>query len=101
MKIWKAAITNSLATAVYITLVATFMTNGEKIFGKGDNVFTGIGILLLFTLSALIVGTLVLGKPLKLYLDGEKKEAVRLLIQTILVLAIITIAFLSILAAIK
>jgi hypothetical protein len=94
----KTALINSIGTAIYIALVAFVMTNGNQIFGQANGVLGGVGILLLFTLSALIVGSMVLGKPLMLYLDGSKKEAVKLLMQTILILAIITIIFLVILA---
>lgn len=101
MKLWKTALINSLGTAIYIALVAFLMTNGNRFFGQGNSILGGIGVLLLFTLSALIVGTLVLGKPLMLYLDGQKKEAVKLLFYTIIILAIITIIFLGILVIIK
>ncbi len=94
----KTALINSIGTAVYIALVATLMTKGNQIFGQATGILGGVGILLLFTLSALIVGTLVLGKPLMLYLDGNKKEAVKLLIYTIIILAVLTVIFLSILA---
>jgi len=95
--LWKTAILNSLGTAVYIALVAILMTNGNQIFGQANGVLGGVGILLLFTLSALIVGSLVLGKPLMLYLDGSKKEAIKLLLYTIIILAVLTVIFLSIL----
>lgn len=94
----KIALVNSAATAAYITLVALLMTKGNDIFGQATGVLGGVGILLLFTLSALIVGTLILGKPLVLYLDGAKKEAVKLLLYTILFLALITMIFLGVLA---
>ncbi len=98
MKLLKMAFINSIGTGIYIALVAFLMTNGERLFGQNGGVLGGIGILLLFTLSAIVVGSLVLGKPLMLYLDGSKKEAVKLLLLTILILAVITIVFLGILA---
>ena len=101
MKLWKTAVIDSIGTAIYIALVALIMTYGNRFFGQATGLFGGIGILLLFTLSALIVGSLILGKPLMLYLDGQKKEAVRLLIDTIIILAIVTIVLLSLLALVK
>ena len=94
----KTALVNSIGTAVYILLVALLMTYANRIFGQEAGVLSGVGILLLMTLSVLVVGSLVIGKPLMLYLDGNKKEAVKLLLQTTLILAIITIIFLGILA---
>ncbi len=59
------------------------MTNAQNIFGKGDNVFTGIAVLMLFVISAAIMGFVILGRPILMYLDGLKKEAVKLFYLTI------------------
>ena len=76
------AILNSLGVSVYIFLVSLIMNNGEKIFDKMSNLFGPIAFLMLFVLSALVTGGLVLGKPVLLYADGSKKEGVRLFIYT-------------------
>jgi len=94
----KTAILNSLAVAIYIFLVAVLMTNGNQLFGQVTGILGGVSMLLLFTLSALVVGSLVLGKPIMLYLDGSKKEAVKLLMYIISFLALITIIFFAVLA---
>jgi hypothetical protein len=73
---------NALGTVVYISIVATIMQNGSKFFGEKDNFVTPIIVLLLFTLSAITVGGLVLGKPLMLYLEDKRKEAVAMFLQT-------------------
>jgi hypothetical protein len=36
----------------------------------------------MFVFSALVTGYLVLGKPIMMYMDGQKKEALRLLFYT-------------------
>lgn len=95
---FQTAVINSFATAIYIALVSLLMTYGNQLFGKDQGVLSGVGILLLMTLSVLVVGSLVIGKPLMLYLDNNKKEAIKLLLYTIVILAIITVIFLSILA---
>lgn len=74
--ICKKSFVNSFAVALYILLVALFMNNAEKIFGKKDTVITGVAFLLLFSLSALVVGGLLAGKPIMMYIDGKKKDAV-------------------------
>ena len=94
----KTALINSIGTAIYVALVAVLMTNGNQIFGSATGILGGMAVLLLMVLSALIVGSLVLSKPLMLYLDGSKKEAVKLLMYTISILALLTIIFLAILA---
>lgn len=80
---------HSLGVLAYVSLVVLFMSNAEKIFGKSDNFLTGIIVLLIFILSALITGSLVLGRPIMYYLDGKKNEAIKLLSYTIISLAVI------------
>lgn len=89
------AIINSLGVFIYVAIVATVMNNAERIFGKMDSVAGAVGFLMLFVLSAGVVGSLVIAKPILLYIDGKKKEAVNLLIWTLAFLAIITIVVLS------
>lgn len=101
MNINKSGFLNALGALVYIVIVATIMQNGEKIFGKTDNFITGISFLLLFTLSAFTVGGLVVGKPIMLYIDNKKKEAITLFITTALWLAGFTIIALVVAALIK
>lgn len=72
------AFTYSLGIIAYIAIVSIFMRYGEELFGKEDTYLTPIVFLSLFTLSAAIVGSLMFGKPIMLYLDGKKKEAVQL-----------------------
>ena len=85
------ALIHALATGVYITLIALFMQNGEKLFGKVDNLLAPIAFLLLFVLSAAVTGLLVLGKPILMYLEGKKKEAVKLFLYTVCWLFVLTI----------
>lgn len=77
-KLFFMSILHSLGVLAYVSLVVLFMSNVQKIFGKNDNIVAGIIILLIFILSALITGSLVLGRPIMLYLDGKKTEAVKL-----------------------
>jgi len=79
--IW-LSILNSLGVLAYISLLVTFMNNTQRMFGKNDNAMTGVVALMIFILSALITGSLVLGRPIMLYLDGKKSEAVKLLFYT-------------------
>ena len=81
---------NSLGVIVYVLLVAAIMQNGEKLFGKMTNFWGPFAFLMLFVLSASIVGLLTLGKPIMLYLNGEKKEAAQMLFYTVLWLFIAT-----------
>ena len=70
---------SSLGLILYVTLVACFMTNANKIFGSVPEVSGVAAFLLLFVFSALITGLLVLGGPVYLYLEGDKKSAFKML----------------------
>lgn len=89
-KIIKQALINSISTAVYIILVVSFIFSLQKFQILEGTVFIPIAMLLLFVSSAGITGTLVLGKPIMLYLDGKKKEAVSLLGYTLGILLTMT-----------
>lgn len=90
------ALLNALGVAIYTILVALVMRNGERVFGKMDNLFGPVAFLLLFVLSAAVVGALILGKPVMMYFDGQKKEAVKMFVQTVLWLVVITVLTLSV-----
>ncbi len=87
-RIVSTSLYHSLGIVLYITLVALLMQNGNRLFGQEDTILTVIAVLLLFTVSAAIVGLLVFGRPVMLYLGGQKKEAVRLTLTTIAFLVI-------------
>lgn len=97
-KIYQWAALDALGTALYILLVGAFMNNASRIFGEVDNKFISPAVfLLVFILSALITSSLVLGRPVTLYLDGQKKEGIKLLLLTGACLFVILLIFLGIL----
>jgi len=77
------ALGRAAATVAYVLFVATFMSNGSRWFGEKDTALTPVFVLLLFVISAAVTGFLVAGKPIMLYIDGAKKEAVTFLGMTI------------------
>ena len=95
-KLMMLAILDSLGVVAYVSLVSLIMSHGSKIFGEKDTAITPVAVLLLFVLSALVTSGLVLGRPIMLYLDGQKKEGVRLLIYTGLSLFVLLIMVLLI-----
>ena len=74
---------NALGVLIYICLVAGLMFYAQQLFGKMDGILGVMAFLLLFVVSASIVGALVLGKPVMLYLDNKKEDAVKMLIHTV------------------
>lgn len=62
--------------AAYVTLVAWSLKNGERWFGGPDIGLWGpILFLMLFCLSAAVVGALLFGRPIYLVLSGKTTEA--------------------------
>jgi hypothetical protein len=81
---------NAAAASSYIIGVASFMFYGMKLFGPKDTILAPIAMISLFTLSAAMMGYFFLYQPLMLFLDGHKKNAVDLFLQTVAVFAGIT-----------
>lgn len=93
------AFIDAIGTVVYVILVASFMFSLQGLAPKEDTVFVISSMLLLFVCSAAITGFLVFGKPVMLYIDGKKKEAVSLLGYTLGILFLVTlIIFISLIA---
>ena len=95
----KYSLYSAIVGACYVALIATFMANAEALFGKMNGGPFGImGFLMLFVLSAAVMGTLLFGRPLLWYFDGKKKEAVTLTLYTVGFFAILTLGVLLILS---
>jgi ABC-type multidrug transport system permease subunit len=77
------AIVHSVGASAYIAAVSWILFNAGKIFGTMNNFLAPLMLLLLFVLSATIVGLLILGRPAYLYFNGLKPEGVRLLFYTV------------------
>ena len=93
--IFKNALINSLLTAAYITAISTFLFYTPQIFANSPQKTPLIPImmLLLLVFSAGLCGMLVFGRPVMWFLEGKKKEAVRLVFSTLgLLFAIAIIA---------
>jgi hypothetical protein len=70
---------------IYIAAVSWLISNAGHFFGNvpEPNFLIPVFMLLLFVVSAATTGFLVLGKPLLMYIDGQKKEALKLLFCTL------------------
>lgn len=102
LSLLKQGFIHSLGVVVYVSLLISVMNNGNKIFGAEDNnLLSPLIAILLFIISALITGSLVLAKPIMLYFDGFKKEAIKLLFYTGAGLFVWLLIFMGILFFIK
>lgn len=77
----RTALMLALGEVGYITLVALFFRTMEKYFSGQPDPPAPFGMVIILTLlviSAAVSGALILGKPILLYLEGKKKEAIQL-----------------------
>ncbi|MFA6553455.1 MAG: hypothetical protein WCT27_03430 [Patescibacteria group bacterium] len=96
-----ASLVHSLAIIAYVSAVAAFMMNGSKVFGEADNVFGTVAILLLFCISAAVVGLLVLGRPAYLLFTGQRREGIVFMLYTIGWLAVELVCYIGIMLIIR
>lgn len=82
-KFWLWSITGSVGTIIYIMLVVWFMGQAEHGLFEDQSFFLAPVIMLtLFVFSALVTSSLILAKPILLYIDNEKKIAIKMLVTT-------------------
>ena len=74
---------HAILVLIYTSAVAWILYNGNHFFGPIHSFVGPLGLLLLFVFSATVVGALVLGRPILLYLDGYKKEALQFFAYTV------------------
>lgn len=92
----KKSFINAFGMVLYVTLVAIFMKNIERIFsGHEDGVTAPIFMLLLFVTSATISAGLIIGKPVMLYLDNQKQDAIKLFGYTVVWMFVFTLIALT------
>lgn len=82
-KLLTRSLLNSLGVVVYILIVVTVMQNANRFFGEEDTIIAVMGFLLLFSVSAAVVGSLVFGYPVVLFMGGQKREGIMAAIATI------------------
>jgi len=88
----KRAFVDALGVVAYVVLFAFGVGNFEKMFGPQPDTWVNIAIvLILFIVSASVTGSLVLLKPILLYVEGEKRSAFHLFVYTILFLIILAL----------
>lgn len=91
MQNFKNPVINALSASAYIGLVVTllnFVSQAQA--NKPDTAFAPVAFLSLFTLSAAVMAYLFFYQPLMLFIEGKKKESVRLFVRTLGVFAAFT-----------
>lgn len=87
----KNPIVNALGASTYIVLVASvinFLSQTQH--NKPDTILAPITMISLLTLSVAVMAFLFFYQPLQLFIEGKKKAAVNLFVQTVGVFGAIT-----------
>lgn len=88
----------ALGVVLYVTGIANVLTHGDELFGRLNNAAGPLVFLLLFIVSALITSGLVFGRPIWLYVAGEKQAALTLWSWTVSWLVALTVLLIAIIA---
>jgi len=82
---------NALIAIAYIALVASFMYYGGLRLAPIQGVIVPVTTLSLFVLSAALMGIIFFYNPVQMYLDGDKKDGLSLLVKTVSIFASATV----------
>lgn len=89
------ALVQAFLVASYAWFAAFVMTIGEKgSMSAWHPVVAGTFVLVFFILSALVSSSLVFAYPIKLFMDGKMREAVKIVLWTAFWLIILFLIFL-------
>lgn len=84
------ALAEVLVAVLYVFLIGLFFRNADKIFGPEDTMLSPVAFLLLLVSSAAFMGLTIFGRTIIWYLDGQKKEAIKLLFYKLAYLFVFT-----------
>lgn len=100
-KLLSLSFLHAAGVTAYVAIVASIIVNGEAWFGPAMGFWGPALVLMLLTLSAAIVGSLIFARPALWALSGQKKEALQLLLFTLAWLAVMVIIAFIIIAQIQ
>ncbi|MFH2019611.1 MAG: hypothetical protein ABII80_03300 [bacterium] len=72
----------SLGLVTYITMIAAFIYNSNKVFDKVNQFVGPLLFLTLFVVSAMVCSLIMFYEPYQLFAKDKKKEAIELVIAT-------------------
>lgn len=87
----KNPIINAVCASGYILLIVTIMNFAtQPLKNKPDTFFAPVVFLSLLTLSVSVMAILFFYQPLQLFIAGKQSQAIKLLVRTIAIFAVIT-----------
>ena len=92
---------NALFASLYIVVIVLVITYGPTfVRQKPDTVLAPMAVLSLLVLSAAFMGYSFFFRPILMYLEGQKREAVEFFTKTLATFAIVTVVIVVIAFAI-
>lgn len=92
----KNPIINAVIASLYILLVVGVLNWGTRVqIGKNNTFLAPLAMISLFTLSTAVMAYVFASQPLQMFLEGRKKQAVSLFVQTVEIFGILTIILLG------
>jgi hypothetical protein len=80
----KRSFAHAAGVIAYVFAVSLLLSRGKDIFGDSEEtLLIPVFMMLLLVVSATVTGLLVLGKPVMLYLNGARKDALAMLGATV------------------
>ncbi|MGB0756991.1 MAG: hypothetical protein ACPGO5_00895 [Patescibacteria group bacterium] len=86
----RQALLNTFGVVVYSFVAAVILRSASDLMVGLPEIVNITILLMLFVLSVSIVGWLIVGRPLLLYIDGKKKDALQLFQFTLMWLILFT-----------
>ena len=74
---------HALGVLAYIFAVVYILQNVETLFSGLPDMFAAVPMLLLLVFSVALMGVLVFGRPVYLFMNGSKRQAIEFLIYTL------------------
>jgi hypothetical protein len=102
MPLLLASLRNVLGAGLYVFGISQFLNYAGKIFdGPGNEYLAPFGFLLLLSLSVAVMGSLIFGQAVILFLDNKKSESIKAAMYSVGWLFVITLAVFAALIIIK
>lgn len=98
----KNPLINALSASTYIFIVVSVMTAvTQPLRNRPDTFFAPITVLFVLTLSVTVMAYLFFYQPLQFFIEGKKKKAVDLFMQTVGIFAALTVVVLVLLMYVR
>ncbi len=100
-KIIKHSLLETGLAVAYVIAIVLLLSNGNRFFGKEDNIVMPILMLLLLVFSVAFMGVTIFGRSILWYLEGQKVEAIKLIFYKLSILFVASALLFIVLVILK